>query len=58
MITEFTKDTLFKPVSTRIESQKSRTDLAAKVILNEEMTASIAKTQRLRAARMARDCAL
>lgn len=55
MITELTKDTLFKPVATRMESQKSRTDMAAKTILNEEKSANAAKTERLRAARIARD---
>ncbi|OYR15663.1 hypothetical protein [Brucella thiophenivorans] len=57
MITEFTKDTLFKPVATRNESQKSRTDVAVKTILNEEKCANSAKTERLRAARIARDLA-
>ncbi|MCX2697562.1 MULTISPECIES: hypothetical protein [Ochrobactrum] len=55
MITELTKDTLFKPMPSRLEAQKSRTDLAAQAILNEERSAIAAKTDRLRAARIARD---
>lgn len=58
MITEYTKDTLFKPIDTRTESQKSRTALAAKTILYEERSATTAKTDRLRAARIARDHSL
>jgi len=55
MITEYTKDTLFKRLNTNPEVLKSRTDHTAKSILNEEKTASSAKTDRLRAARIARD---
>ncbi len=55
MITEYTKDTLFKRLNTNPDVLKSRTDHTAKSILNEEKTASSAKTDRLRAARIARD---
>lgn len=55
VIPEYTKDTLFKPINTRPEMQKSRTDHTAKAILNEEKSAASAKTDRLRAARIARD---
>lgn len=58
MITELTKDTLFKPKAPRVDSQKSRTDLAARAILNEEKSAIAAKTDRLKAARIARDHSL
>lgn len=58
MTTYFTKDTLFKPIDTRAESQRSRTDLSAKSILTQEKSANAAKTDRLKAARIARDQAI
>jgi len=58
MTTEYTKDTLFKRLNTHPEMLKSRTDHTAKSILNEEKNAASAKTDRLRAARIARDSSL
>nr|WP_318580348.1 hypothetical protein [Ochrobactrum sp. AN78] len=55
---EYTKDTLFKPLTMRPEMLKSRTDRTAKAIVNEEKTAVSVKTDRLRAARVARDSLL
>ncbi len=50
-----TKDTLFKPNLSRMEAKTAATDKTAKAILNQEKTAVDAKTERLRAARIARD---
>ncbi len=50
-----TKDTLFKPNLSRMEAKKATTDHTAKAILFQEKTAIDAKTERLRAARIARD---
>lgn len=50
-----TKDTLFKPNLSRMEAQKAATDKTAKAILNQEKMVIDAKTERLRAARIARD---
>ncbi len=58
MITEYTKDTLFKRLNKHPEVLKSRIDHTAKSILNEEKSATSAKTDRLRAARIARDSSL
>ncbi|ASV83017.1 hypothetical protein CES85_5844 (plasmid) [Ochrobactrum quorumnocens] len=58
MKTEYTKDTLFKRINTHPEMLKSRTDHTAKSILNEEKSAASAKTDRLRAARIAYDLSL
>lgn len=49
------KDTIFKPILSRMEAQKAATDKSAKAILNQEKSAKDAKTLRLRAARIARD---
>lgn len=50
-----TKDTLFKPNLSRMEAKTAATDKTAKAILTQEKTAVDAKTERLRAARIARD---
>ncbi|WP_343312661.1 hypothetical protein AAIB41_07370 [Brucella sp. BE17] len=50
-----TKDTLFKPNLSRMEAKKAATDKTAKAILIQEKTAIDAKTERLKAARIARD---
>ncbi|KAB2671383.1 hypothetical protein F9K85_21995 [Brucella tritici] len=50
-----TKDTLFKPDLSRMEAKKAATDKTAKAILIQEKTVVDAKTERLRAARIARD---
>ncbi len=55
MIKELTKDTLFKPALSRMEAQKAATDKTAKAILKQEKSVTDAKTQRLKAARIARD---
>ncbi|MGW6778668.1 hypothetical protein ACWF50_11565 [Brucella pseudogrignonensis] len=55
MIKELNKDTLFKPNLSRMEAQKAATDKTAKAILSQEKTVKDAKTQRLKAARIARD---
>jgi hypothetical protein len=52
---EYPKDTLFKPLNLRPETLKSRTDRTAKAIVSEEKSAASAKTERLKAARIARD---
>ncbi|WP_167377078.1 hypothetical protein [Brucella pituitosa] len=49
------KNTLFKPVLSRMEAQKAATDKTAKAILIQERNVIDAKTQRLKAARIARD---
>jgi len=55
MIKELNKDTLFKPNLSRMEAQKAATDKTAKAILSQEKSVKDAKTQRLKAARIARD---
>jgi len=50
-----TKDTLFKRPLTRMEARNATTDEAAKTILQREKAEADAKTQRLRAARLARE---
>lgn len=50
---KFTKETLFKPSLSRGEIQKAVTDRTAKAILSQEKLAMDAKTERLRAARLA-----
>jgi len=52
---EYPKDTPFKPLNLRPETLKSRTDRTAKAIVSEEKSAASAKTERLKAARIARD---
>lgn len=55
VITDHTKDSIFKPNLSRMEAQKAATDRSAKAILSAEKSAVDAKTLRLRAARLARD---
>lgn len=50
-----TKDTLFKPNLSRMEAKTAATDKTAKAILIQEKTVVDAKTERLRAARIAHD---
>ncbi|GAA5628221.1 hypothetical protein Brsp05_03517 [Brucella sp. NBRC 12953] len=52
---ELTKDTLFKPLLSRMEAQKSASDKTAKAISSREKTVTDAKTLRLKTARIARD---
>jgi len=48
----------FKPLIKHPATVKSRTDRTAKAIVDEEKSAASAKTERLRAARIARDSLL
>jgi len=50
--TELTKDTLFKRPLSRMEAKNAITDKTAKAILETEKAAVVAKTERLRAARL------
>ncbi|MBC2885680.1 hypothetical protein H7Q97_09695 [Ochrobactrum sp. CM-21-5] len=50
-----TKDTLFKKPLSRMEAKNAVTDTAAKSIIQRERAAVDAKTERLRAARLARE---
>ena len=52
---EYPNETLFKPLIKHPATVKSRTDRTAKAIVDEEKSAASAKTERLRAARIARD---
>nr|WP_269214122.1 hypothetical protein [Brucella pseudogrignonensis] len=53
MIKHHTTNALFKPVLSRIKAQKAATDKTAKAIMVQEKSVLDAKTQRLRAARIA-----
>lgn len=55
MIKHHTTNALFKPVLSRMEAQKAATDKTAKAIMDQKKSVLDAKTQRLRAARIARD---
>lgn len=46
---------VFKPLQTRTETRSDATARAAREIIDTEATARAAKTERLRAARLARD---
>jgi hypothetical protein len=50
-----TADTVFKPTLSRTESKNDTTTRVARGIVDTEAAAMIAKTERLRAARLARE---
>ena len=50
-----TADTVFKPTLSRTESKNDTTTRVARGIVDTEASAMAAKTERLRAARLARD---
>ncbi|MGH6760963.1 MAG: hypothetical protein ACRECW_05165 [Phyllobacterium sp.] len=54
-MTNVTKDNLFKPSRTRMETRAEITDKAAKGIIDEAAAKRIAKTEKLRQARLTKE---